>query len=332
MERRAIYEESLLPSKFKELKAPKLASKPKSGTGFGGGASLKNPKVSLAEQQAKIVHRDGVLRVDSALSPELADALREHVLEQQILALEKTQADPSLSRSFYGVENQRESRCDLQLSLLRGGYAADSDNVVSESKRHVLADAMQELLGEDGTLRYLYENLVTLQGEFYELAAVITNPGSTRQMVHPDLPFKDKAPLYVIFLALQDVTKDMGPTSFLLKTHTAKAINQFNDDSQKDEQLSNADCRLSTLKKGDAVLFDARILHCGNANDIEKGSTRALFNFSFRNPKITGDLGYAGSIRHGYCKAINLEDIAESLRAYGDEDSDAFIKYGNGLL
>lgn len=335
MEKRALFEETLMQKKKpKELKAPKVKPKQaKSGTGFGGGASIVNPNVQLAMEQAKVVNRDGVLRIDGALSPELADELRGYVLEQQVLAGAKTEENLEASRAFYGVENQRKSRCDLQLSLLRGGYAADGNaSVDCSSKKHALIDSLQELLGEDGTLRYIYENLVTLEGEFYELAAVITDPGSTRQKVHPDLPFQEIAPLYVIFLALQDVTVAMGPTSFLLKTHTAKANAIFNDLSQKDEQLSKADCRLSTLRKGDAVLFDARILHCGNANDLENGSTRALFNFSFRNPKIMGDLGYKGSIRPGYTQAMNLGDISDALKAYGDgSDKDPFAKYGDGL-
>lgn len=342
MENRALFEQTLLQSKKnKELKAPKLRAKQaKSGTGFGSGASKVNPNVQLAKEQAKVVHRDGVLRIDGALSPELADELREYVLQQQILAAVRTEESLDASRAFYGVENQRKSRCDLQLSLLRGGYAADGNGNGGDdagSQKHVLADALQHLLGEDGTLRFLYENLVTLKGEFYELAAVITDPGSTRQKVHPDLPFQDTAPLYVIFLALQDVDESMGPTSFLLRTHTAKENAIFKDPSVevRDAQLSSADCRLSTLKKGDAVLFDARILHCGNANDLENGSTRALFNFSFRNPTFTGDLGYKGSIRPGYTQAMNLGDISDALVLYGNGadggDRDPFAKYGDGL-
>ena len=108
----------------------------------------------------------------------------------------------------------------------------------------------------------------------------------------------------------------------------------------KDEQLRKADCRLSTLKKGDAVLFDARILHCGNANHIEKGSDRALFNLSFRNPVVTGNLGYPGSIRPGYCNKMTLRDMkevlaaAEAAAACGEEGAssdNAFAKYGDGI-
>ena len=83
----------------------------------------------------------------------------------------------------------------------------------------------------------------------------------------------------------------------------------------KNTQLSKSDCRLSCIKKGDAVVFDARILHCGNANNsVDKA--RALFNFSFRNPKVTGNLGYDGSIRPGYCQAMSLADVGDALLAY----------------
>jgi len=174
---------------------------------------------------------------------------------------------------------------------------------------------------------------VTPKGEFYELAAVITHPGSQRQIVHPDLPFQKTAPLYVVFLALQDVTEDMGPTSFLLKTHTSAQNDKFNsgDEATKNSQLSGADCRLSCLKKGSAVVFDARILHCGNANS-SGDKPRALFNFSFRNPKVKGPLGYEGSIRPGYCQAMSLSDVGDALETYAKGNADPFAKYGSGLL
>lgn len=336
MERRALKEQELLATKkVKELKAPKLkVPAPKSGTGFGGGSkqASMSPMQRLASEQAKVVHREGVISINQALSSDVSDKLREYVLEQQSVAALETEKDLRLSKAFYGVENQRKNRCDLQLSLLQGGFAADGGGDVSSVDSHVLADALLELLGENGTLRSLYENLVTLDGEFYELATVITNPGSLRQQVHPDLPHKKDSPLYVIFLALQDVDEFMGPTTFLLRTHTAKENVIFNDHSQKDQQLVTANSRLATLKKGDAVLFDARILHCGNANDAEKGSDRALFNLSFRNPKVKGSLGYAGSIRPGYTGAMTLRDMSETLASYSEGNIDAFAKYGDGIF
>jgi ectoine hydroxylase-related dioxygenase (phytanoyl-CoA dioxygenase family) len=333
MLRRALYEQELLSKrKTKELLAPKLVlAKPKSGTGFGGSASNKvnsDPRVRLATQQAAVVIKEGVIRINNVISAATADRLRHHVLEQQQIAAFETERDISTSTTYYGVENRRQSRCDLQLSLRRGGFAdgLHGDASTATSTTFALGDALQEMLGSDGTLRHLYENLVTFDGELYELAAVITDPGSNRQMIHPDLPYQAVAPLYVIFLALQDVTEGMGPTCFLLRSHTgeANAIFSSGNMEQKDEQLSNAESRLCTLKKGDAVLFDARTLHCGNAN-LEQ--TRVLFNFSFRNPLVTGDLGYKGSIRPEYEGAISLRGMADALEAYGSGDENPFAKY-----
>jgi hypothetical protein len=325
--RQAVHEQELLTRKKpKELKAPKI--KPgaaKAGTGFGG--AKVDPKQRVAEQQAEILNRDGVLRINNVLSEETADKFREYVLKQQATAAAETERDPSLSQAYYGVENERKNRCDLQLSLLRGGYGAGEGK---EFDSHPLADALQELLGADGSLRPIYEHLVTPTGELYELATVITDPGSMQQTVHADLPFKPIAPIYVIFLALQDVNEHMGPTSFLVGTHTPDSDAMFHSD-EKEEHLMKADCRLATLKKGDCVLFDARTLHAGNANDLEKGETRALLNFSFRNPQVTGNLGYDGSIMPGYVEAITLADIGEALVAYKAGDKDPFAKFGNGL-
>jgi hypothetical protein len=142
----------------------------------------------------------------------------------------------------------------------------------------------------------------------------------------------------------------MGPTTFLLKTHNSQSHQtQFlsNDIEIKNNQLlkiaSLNNVKISTLQKGDCVIFDARILHCGNANldETNGGRTRALFNFSFRNPKVTGNLGYPGSIRPGYIKQMNLNDMFKCLDNYntnnnkiGDDNDndDPFKEYGDGLL
>jgi len=367
--------------KIPNLEAPKIkAARVASGSGFGGGGASsasnkqqqstnkkksagtsgsttskpaqapaktkkKNNKTRssspLAIEQAKIVTRDGVLRIDKALSPALADAVREHVLEEQRLADEATSKNAHVSREYYGVENRRKKRCDLLLSLVAPEEQEQEESSTTTSSKHnaaaiqrenIMPKVLNELLGQDGTLRLIYEELVTMEGEFYELAAVITDPGSDRQQIHPDLPFRQEAPLYVIFLALQDVTESMGPTTFLLGSQSYEERVKFDDLSQRDEQLATANSRLALLKKGDAVLFDARLLHCGNANDELNGATRAMLNFSFRNPKETGNLGYCGSMRPGYVGAMTLGDVTDALLQYDMGDEDPFARYGNGLV
>jgi len=299
----------------------------KRGSGFGAGKrDARTPSQRLAVQQAKIMSEDGVMRIDNVLDGETCDRMRKHVLRQQELADVETAKNTALSEDYYGVENRRKNRCDLLLSLVPG---SEDDDV--EDDIDITLDVLRNVLGEEGTLRPIYEELVTNDGEFYEFAAVITNPGSDRQQIHPDLPFRKEAPLYVIFLALQDITEPMGPTTFLLGTHTKKERNKFDSSQMKDELLANAKSRLALLKKGDAVLFDARILHCGNANEEEGGSTRAMFNFSFRNPKESGSLGYCGSMRPGYVGKISLGDVGAALEQHEKGLSSPFSKLGDGL-
>ena len=334
MARRAQVEQQLLAANTKELLAPKIKPpSPKSGIGFASAvskAATDTPLMRMAFDQAQVVRKEGVLRINSAMTPSCADALRNHVLEEQSAANRHAEECPELATSLFGVECARKFRCDLQLSLLRGGHKADNGGIVTQEHTYAVADALQELLGKDGTLRYICESLVTTQGEFYELAAVITNPGSDRQTVHPDLPFQSDAPLYVVFVALQDVTMDMGPTSFLLRTQTKESIELFNDHTKRDELLRTSKCAVSTLKKGDAVVFDARLLHCGNAN--LSNSTRVLFNFSFRNPKVTGFLGYKGSMRPDYVKKMSFADVAACLEEYSHGTPDPYTRYGDGLV
>lgn len=322
--RRAADEQLLLGDNIQPLLAREMKEAPiKRGSGFGAGKrDTRSPAQRLAVQQAKLMKKDGVMRIDNALDGETCDRLRRHVLQQQEMADVATAENEAVSEDYYGVENRRKNRCDLLLSLV--AYEDDND-------KDITTDVLQRILGADGTLRAVYEELVTAGGELYELAAVITNPGSDRQQVHPDLPFRKVAPLYVIFLALQDTTEAMGPTTFLLGTHTKKERDKFDNYQLKDEQLANAKPRLALLKKGDAVLFDARILHCGNANEPEGGSTRAMFNFSFRNPKEIGNLGYCGSMRPGYVGKISLGDVGDALENIDAGLPNPFSRYGDGL-
>jgi hypothetical protein len=133
MERRANEEEILLntstKSKPKELTSPKnLKPKPpKSGKGFGSNVKTSSSgdtdndndddddsiENRIAIEQCKIIQRDGVIKISNVLSEQMADELRDYVLEQQTIAsqiVEKSNNSLSVSKSFYGVENSRKSR------------------------------------------------------------------------------------------------------------------------------------------------------------------------------------------------------------------------------
>ena len=91
-------------------------------------------------------------------------------------------------------------------------------------------------------------------------------------------------PLYTAFVALQDISADMGPTIFLPRTNDGESHRRFNNssDTQRIDYLAGQEARVALLQKGDVALFDARCLHCGGANISCK--RRVLFFITITNP------------------------------------------------
>lgn len=298
-----------------------------SGGGFGGGDLTPDKRwtknKALALQQKQRLLDDGLVRINNALSSKACESLRKHVLQEvettAALYKESCKNDAIDFRleDHYGIEPGRSCRTDFLLSLLSPPVSA----------------ALEELFhAKTGKLRSLYESLVTTDGILYELASVVTSRGSDRQCIHPDVPFQSTAPLFVVFLALQDVTTTMGPTTFLRATHTETANAAFEHKGDEfDSLLQEAHAFEACLQAGDLVVFDARILHCGNANlaDID----RALFNFSFRSPLVVGDIGYKGSMRPEYTRQeIKLGDVLTAVDGKKRKTADLpFALYGDGM-
>jgi hypothetical protein len=307
--------------------ANKASKKRTSGGGFGGGGvapdKLWTKNKALAQQQKRCLHDDGFVRIDKALSLEACVSLREHVMQEieTTAALYKESCEnDSIDfdvEDHYGIEPGRSCRTDLLLAL------------TSPSVSGALEDLFH---AKTGKLRSLYESLVTADGILYELAAVVTSKGSDRQCIHPDVPFQSTASLFVVFLALQDVTTTMGPTTFLRASHTETANTAFEHKGDEFDSLLRAAQPLeSCLETGDLVVFDARVLHCGNANLSD--TDRALFNFSFKSPLVMGDIGYKGSMRPGYTRReIKLGDVLAAIDGKKKISTDLpFVLYGDGL-
>jgi TPR repeat protein len=157
----------------------------------------------------------------------------------------------------------------------------------------LVQEAMRELLA--GVAGTVVARAVGEDATLYELAALVSEPGAPRQPVHPDNPYQDAAPLLTCFVALQDISIDMGPTTFLPRTHTKEAHASFDaSTAARDALLCETPARVALLRAGDCALFDSRTLHCGGANT---DATRAVFYFSFRNARATAPVGNVGSMR-----------------------------------
>ena len=310
--RRGELEEELLAGNSSPLEANvvKIRGAGKSG-GFGGGGSKTSPAALKTEGKAhaKVLKKDGVVRIDKVLSSDQADKMREYVVSLREKSIEEVKSGKVQSLQRFANVLLRKDRCDLTLPLGQDDVIADSLNEVL--RESAAGQTIKALLGKGSIL--------------YELSCLVSDPGSHRQNLHPDTPhFEGKAAvLYTCFIALQDVRLDMGPTTWLPGTHTAEAHEAFQDsnspsdggESRKDELIRTAPSVMGLLPKGCCAIFDSRLLHCGTANRSENDS-RALFYFSFKDKKV-GYPGNPASIRPEIERAmITMEDLEEDLASY----------------
>ena len=310
---RGALEEELMADTYTLLEA----NKPKvrgvgSGGGFGGAGSSTAGLKAEGKAHAKVLKNDGVVRIDSILPESIVDELREFVFQLREEA-EQDVADGSMKRTHrFANVLLKTNRCDLTIPL--------GPEIVTKA----LCNAFLK-----SPIRYAIEALLGKEALLYELSCLISYPGSQRQVVHPDTPYgafgglAPKEPvLYTCFIALQDIRMDMGATVWLPGTHTKDAHAQFKDeqsdaegeDSPKDKLLRTTPSVLGVLPKGACAIFDSRLLHCGGANQ-SLDDPRALFYFSFKNPKI-GNPGNPGSIRPELVSKLPLSVLCEELESY----------------
>jgi Phytanoyl-CoA dioxygenase (PhyH) len=279
-------------------------------------------KVDVAPY-AEALRRDGVVRINSVLSEAKAQTMREWVVNYRAESEALVRTGKVAATERFADVLLRHNRCDMTLPL-------GPDPVM---------DALYGVLCRSAVLPELLRAAFRAGGDgssdnhggfddpvLYELSTLISDPGSQRQVVHPDNPILAHAGgdgasdegsnnnnnngatapvLLTCFVALQDVTEDMGPTVYLPGTHTKEAHKQFfsGDDggggtpSPKDALLEANPKVLGLLRRGDCSLYDSRVLHCGSANRHPHQS-RALFYMSFRNPCVA-DPGNPASIRPG---------------------------------
>ena len=137
-----------------------------------------------------------------------------------------------------------------------------------------------------------------------ELACIVANPGAPHQTFHRDAgEMSQPGPGMVsVFIALQDVTCEMGPTVYIPRTHSDEAMAADQQLREAEERyldarkraiadishLPDAESaarayksmnRAPLLRAGDALVYDSRLRHCGSANICAE--PRLIFNFGF---------------------------------------------------
>lgn len=225
------------------------------------------------------LRRDGVVRANQVLTPDLCDQCLENI---------NTRLDSSDHSGGESPQNENDNDDHADVTS-NAGYG----NVFSRKNRYdmylrpsgISLEALQAMLGRGSQLGELFHDLLPESpevGVFHEFSSLISDPGADRQPLHPDAPYAENAPLWTVFCALQDVEIDMGPTVFLLGSHSAKTHEALINNDTSGMSGTDANYRRSVLKKGDAAIMDARTLHYGGANT--SSTRRVLLYFTIRNP------------------------------------------------
>ena len=233
-----------------------------------------------------LMRSQGVGVFTQAVAASTVDQLRAELDAALSQSLELAKSSAAEEASRFGAVLCRHCRFDLKLGL----------------ESSAVQDAVSELLHTHPTLRATLAALLGDDAELYELATMVSSPGAHRQPVHPDTPIEpiERSPVdgdgsgaaealpavCTAFLALQDISPEMGPTVLWAGTHTSAAHEAWYD--EKVAFLRRSRARVGLLNKGDVLLFDSRLLHCGGANSAQSGSRRALFYFSFKARRARG--------------------------------------------
>lgn len=278
-----------------------FGAKSSSSSSSSSSAALK----TQAKELAKVLKQQGVVRMDNVLSRTVADDLRHFLFDLRAESETLVKQGKIKPIQRFADVLLRKNRVDMPVPL--------GPEIVTTALDEVL---LQSPVGG------VVQNLLTDQAVLYELSCLCSDPGSQRQVMHPDTPYNpqsDEPVLYTCFIALQDITIEMGPTIWMPNTHTLAIHEKFQDESiaqgatesPKDTLLRTQPAVLGTLPKGCCAVYDSRLLHCGGANQSDL--RRALFYFSFRNPKISS-VGNPGSIRRDMIGRWNLKSLQKELK------------------
>ena len=258
-------------------------------------AAIATSQSAAAAAAAVSDQGPGVVRLERALSADLAAELREFALSEWAEAKHVHQEMRGAGED--GLLLGREVR-------LSNVLAPEVRWDVRMRMTSVVRRALSELLaGPRSALGGAFEIASGgREAELWELACMISAPGAASQIIHADCDGAPNPPLlHTAFVALQPVSRELGPTRWLPHTHsdsdTHAAVNAHGDATilRATDGISPPVSVVGLLDTGDASLYDGRILHCGGANtaqaaaeehaDDDDDALRVLFYVTFRHAR-----------------------------------------------
>ena len=295
------------------------------GRGFGGSAGKKKESSeadfsAAAKAHAKVIKKDGIVRIDNVLSEELADSLKEYLVDLRARGTADVENGTILdSQERFADVLLNQNRCDLKIPLGPEPVNQALNYVLHQTPIKSLIEHVFDSYGGGGK-----------EATLYEVNCFMSNSGARRQLVHADnvcvdvgVLEEDEPIMLTCFIALQDTDVTMGPTVWILGTHNRESHAQFyetNQEKPSDPRAESSTDRLlrtgkkviGTLPKGSCAVFDPRTLHCAGANECEDpDATRALFYISFKSPRVD----YPGCPS---CSGFGIADAELTLQELSD--------------
>ena len=227
---------------------------------------------------AQVLDQEGVVRIDGVLRESMCDECLE-LINAQLAGSEKE------TTKHFDAETEEQT-----FNLPGFGNVFSRKNRYDMFLRNegVLECALASMLQDGSMLGNLFTSLLEgLTGTFHEFSSLISDPTSSSQSIHPDSRYTEHAPIWTVFVALQDIHNDMGPTVFLPRTNTLACHEMWKKSPHDKEQwLASCQYRRSSLRKGDCAIMDSRLFHFGGANESQ--TRRVLLYFTIQNPKHGG--------------------------------------------
>ena len=312
------------------------------GMGFGGGGGTGNKKaptkkrisdetaahhtsydfhVDKKSRFGAVIMDQGVARINGVLQEETAAALLEFV-----------------NQSLHDAQNPRTDLPEEELYKQQTrfsdvlGKLNRWDMLMPLEESEEVMTTMHEVLAQNTILADTIQSILGPAPQLYELGTLISDPGSERQTLHADYNYKPDftptvPPALTCFIALQNITPEMGPTTFIPQSateeyHEAIQLREY-DYSPQGSLLAKSSSKLNTLGMGDCSIYNPMLLHCGGANRSSR--RRVIFYFSFKNPKFDEKdwpLAYASLSPDLRARGLTLPDILAILKDWKKVEAD----------
>jgi len=256
---------------------------------------------------AVLLH-DGVVRIDNVLSTQTTQNMLRYANQLLKQSMDEIAFNDGIKFKLFGNVHMNKNRFDLLLPL------EESDEVMA---------CLSELLGDKSHVFHSLQAILGEDAELFELSVLISDPGSEAQPLHPDIIYQDTSPpILTCFVALQDVSPQMGPTLFMPGSVSLKYHDDLHNrhlDPYATGLVATSYNVLSTLSAGDCSIYDTMILHLGSSNTSNR--RRCLFYFSFKNNNVFKEGCRTGSSIRPSLKDrhLTLHDLRDKLGFYRDK-------------